>query len=126
MAPAITWFQIPATDIVRAKEFYETVCGFALERLLDSPGMEMWGFPADWERGEISGAIVCGEGAVPSATGTAVFLNANPDLQVVLDRVETAGGKVLMPKTAIGTEGAGHFAMIADTEGNTVGLHSQG
>ncbi len=126
MAPAITWFHIPATDMARAKAFYETISGSSLEKLESPPGMEMWSFPADWRAGEISGAIVCGEGAVPSATGTAVFLNSNPDLQTVLDRVEAAGGKILVPKTAIGMEDAGHFAMIADTEGNTVGLHSQG
>ena len=125
MAPAITWFQIPATDMARATMFYETVCDTKLEPMEAGPDMQMAGFPADWRAGEISGAVVCGPGAVPSATGTAVFLNANPDLQVVLDRVEAAGGKILMPKTAIGMEGAGHFAMISDTEGNTVGLHSQ-
>ncbi|HTX69111.1 MAG TPA: VOC family protein [Thermoleophilia bacterium] len=125
MAPAITWFQIPAADMARATTFYETICGIKLDRLDAGPGMQMASFPADAQAGEISGAIVCGEGAVPSATGTAVFLNANPDLQVVLDRVEPAGGKILMPKTRIEMEGAGHFAMIADTEGNTVGLHSQ-
>jgi predicted enzyme related to lactoylglutathione lyase len=126
MASAITWFQIPATDITRAKAFYEAVCGFELLPLESPPEMQMWGFPADWRNGEVGGAIVAGEGAVPSATGTAVFLNANPDLQVMLDRVEGAGGKVLVPKTAIGMEDAGHFAMIADTEGNTIGLHSMG
>jgi uncharacterized protein len=125
MAPAIKWFQIPATDMARAKTFYETICGVSLEKLESPPEMEMWSFPADWRAGEISGAVVCGEGAVPSATGTAVFLNANPDLQAVFDRVEPAGGKVLVPKTAIGMEDAGHFAMISDTEGNTVGVHSQ-
>ena len=125
MASAITWFQIPATDMARAKKFYETICGFELQQMDAGPGMEMWGFPGDWREGEVGGAVVCGEGAVPSATGTAVFLNGNPDLQAVLDRVEGAGGKILMPKTAIGMEGAGHFAMIADTEGNTVGLHSR-
>jgi uncharacterized protein len=125
MAPAITWFQIPAADMARAKTFYETICDCKLEAMDAGPGMEMWGFPADWRQGEISGAVICGEGAVPSATGTAVFLNANPDLQVALGKVEAAGGRILMPKTAIGMEGAGHFAMIADTEGNTVGLHSQ-
>lgn len=126
MASAITWFQIPASDSARAKAFYETICDLRLLPLDAGPGMEMWGFPSDWQQGEVGGAIVTGEGAVPSATGTAVFLNGNPDLQAVLDRVEGAGGKILMPKTAIGMEGAGHFAMIADTEGNTVGLHSQG
>jgi predicted enzyme related to lactoylglutathione lyase len=125
MASAISWFQIPATDIARAKKFYETVCGVELAELPSSPGMEMWAFPGDWEKGEISGALVCGEGAVPSATGTAVFLNGDPDLQELLDRVEAAGGKVLVPKTVIEMEGAGAFAMISDTEGNTVGLHSR-
>jgi predicted enzyme related to lactoylglutathione lyase len=125
MPSAVTWFQIPASDMARAKTFYETICGLSLEKLDVGPAMEMWSFPADAMKGEVGGAIVCGEGAAPSATGTAVFLNADPDLQVVLDRVEGAGGRILMPKTAIEMEGAGHFAMIADTEGNTVGLHSQ-
>jgi predicted enzyme related to lactoylglutathione lyase len=124
MASAITWFQIPASDIARAKAFYEAIGDFSLEKMDAGPGMEMWGFPSEWQKGEVGGAVVAGEGAVPSATGTAVFLNANPDLQTMLDRVEDAGGKILMPKTAIGMEGAGHFAMISDTEGNTVGLHS--
>jgi len=87
--------------------------------------VEMWAFPADRRNGEVGGAVVRAEGAVPSAVGTAVFLNGDPDLQVMLDLVEGAGGKVLVPKTAIGMD-AGFFAMIADTEGNTVGLHSQG
>jgi hypothetical protein len=126
MPHAITWFQIPASDFERAKKFYETICGVSLEHLISQPSMEMWGFPADAGKGEIGGALVCGEGAVPSASGTAVFLNANPDLQAVLDRVEGAGGTILMPKTAIDMNDAGYFAMIADTEGNTVGLHSLG
>jgi len=125
MPHAITWFQIPARDFERAKKFYETVCGFSLEPLLRQPTMEMWAFPADAGKGEVGGALVCGEGAVPSATGTTVFLNADPDIQAVLDRVEGAGGAVLVPKTAIEMNDAGYFAMIADTEGNTVGLHSQ-
>ena len=91
MAPAITWFQIPATDMARATKFYETICDIKLEPMDAGPGMQMAGFPADWRAGEIGGAVVCGDGAVPSATGTAVFLNGNPDLQAVLDRV--AGGR---------------------------------
>jgi predicted enzyme related to lactoylglutathione lyase len=124
MSSAINWFQIPASDIVRAKTFYETICGFRLEKM-EMPNLQMWSFPADRQRGEIGGAVVAAEGAIPSATGTAVFLNGDPDLQVMLDRVVGAGGRILVPKTAIGMD-AGYFAMIADTEGNTVGLHSQG
>ena len=125
MPSAINWFQIPASDITRAKTFYETICGFSLEKLEVPSTVEMWSFPADRQSGEVGGAVVAAEGAVPSATGTAVFLNGDPDLQVMLDRVEGAGGKIVVPKTAIGMD-AGYFAMIADTEGNTVGLHSQG
>jgi predicted enzyme related to lactoylglutathione lyase len=126
MPSALNWFQIPATDAARAKKFYETVCGVALEKLDAGPTMEMWGFPSDWRQGEVGGAIVCGEGAVPSATGTMVFLNGGSDLQALLDRVEGAGGTIMMPKTQIGMEDAGYFAVFSDTEGNTVGLHSQG
>jgi predicted enzyme related to lactoylglutathione lyase len=125
MPSAINWFQIPAADIARARAFYETICGVSLEKLEVPSPVEMWAFPAKRGSGEIGGAIVAAEGAVPSATGTAVFLNGDPDLQAMLDRVEGAGGKILAPKTAIGM-GAGYFAMITDTEGNTVGLHSQG
>jgi len=125
MPSAVNWFQIPASDCPRARAFYETICGFSLEKMEDPPNMEMWAFPADWRSGEVGGALVAGEGAVPSATGTMVFLNADPDLQAVLDRVEGAGGKVLMLKTPTNMD-AGYFALIADTEGNTVGLHSRG
>ncbi len=126
MPSALNWFQIPAADGTRARAFYETVCGVELTELPGGPDMQMWAFPTDWRQGEIGGAIVCGEGAVPSATGTMVFLNGDPDLQAVLDRVEPAGGRILMSKTLIDMEDAGYFAIIADTEGNTVGLHSRG
>jgi predicted enzyme related to lactoylglutathione lyase len=58
----------------------------------------------------------------PSATGSIIYLNANPDLQNVLDRIEQAGGKVTMPKTSIGQNG--FMAFFTDTEGNIMALHS--
>ena len=73
---------------------------------------------------EATSGIGAGEVAVPSATGTAVLLNADPDLQTMLDRVERAGGRILILKTAT-TMDAGYFAVITDAEGNTMGLHSQ-
>lgn len=123
MAHAISWFQIPCRDFARGKRFYETILGVALQDM-SAPGMQMAAFPADGQKGEVSGAIVAGEGATPSGEGTTVFLNGGPDLQTVLDRVPAAGGKVLAPKTKIEMEGAGYFALFADSEGNTVGLHS--
>ena len=57
MAPAITWFQIPVSDVARAKAFYETVCGVKLEQIESGGGMEMWSFPSEQRAGEISGAL---------------------------------------------------------------------
>jgi predicted enzyme related to lactoylglutathione lyase len=60
----------------------------------------------------------------PSATeGPLIYLNANPDLQGVLDKVEAAGGKVFVPKTEISPE-YGFMGVFIDTEGNRIGLHS--
>jgi len=47
------------------------------------------------------------------------------DLSVPLGRVESAGGKVILPKTGIG-ENRGFIALFIDTEGNKVGFHSVG
>jgi len=49
-------------------------------------------------------------------------LNGGEDLSIALSKVESAGGKILLPKTAIGPNG--FMAHILDTEGNKVALHS--
>ena len=75
------------------------------------------------EKGGIGGAIVQGDGYVPSQKGTLVYLNGGKDLSVVLNRVENAGGEVVLPKTKINDE-HGYFAIFLDCEGNKVALHS--
>jgi predicted enzyme related to lactoylglutathione lyase len=52
-----------------------------------------------------------------------IYLNGNPDVQNILDKVEAAGGKISMPKTEISPE-YGHMALFIDTEGNRIGIHS--
>ena len=123
MSSAVSWFQIPCGDFARGKRFYETIMGVTLQDMV-APDMQMAAFPADPLKGEIGGALVAAPGATPSGEGTTVFLNAEPDMQAILDRIPAAGGKVLMPRTKIEMEGGGYFAMFADTEGNTVGLFS--
>jgi hypothetical protein len=59
----------------------------------------------------------------PSATdGPLIYLNGNPDLQVILDRVEEAGGVVMIPKKEISPE-YGYMGIFTDTEGNRIALH---
>jgi hypothetical protein len=55
--------------------------------------------------------------------GPLLYLNANPDVQIILDKVEAAGGKILVPKTEISPE-YGTMAVFFDTEGNRIALHS--
>ena len=60
---------------------------------------------------------------IPSKEGSKIYLNGNPDMNPVLERIESAGGKIMMPKTDIGGDN-GYMAFFIDTEGNLVGLHS--
>jgi predicted enzyme related to lactoylglutathione lyase len=119
---AINWFEIAVKDISRAKKFYETILEVELSEM-EMMGMKMAMFPYDGKKGKVGGGLVQSQMHTPSATGSVIYLNANPDLQLVLNRIENAGGKVIMPKTLI-DEQTGNMAFITDTEGNTIGLHS--
>lgn len=120
----LNWFEIPVTDFDRAKKFYETVFGISMY-VMDFGGFKMGMFPSEPGNGKLTGAIVKGEWYKPSQDGTLVYLNANPDLQTALDKIEGAGGKILRPKTQISPE-YGNMAMFIDTEGNRLALHSNG
>lgn len=120
---AISWFEIPTVDIKRAQQFYETIFGITMIPL-DNPNIQMRIFPIQSPM-NIGGALVYNkEFYKPSASdGPLVYLNANPDVQLVLDKVEAAGGKIMVPKTQISPE-YGCMAVFIDTEGNRIALHS--
>jgi uncharacterized protein len=118
---AINWFEISVTDISRAKNFYETIFEIKMEEM-EMPGMKYAMFPFDPMLGKIAGGLAQSPMHKPGSTGSIIYLNANPDLQNVLNRIENAGGKVTMPKTSIGQNG--FMASFTDTEGNIMALHS--
>lgn len=120
----ISWFEIPATDINRATKFYEAI--FQCQLIpMDMGEMKMRMFPLDDPMTGVGGALIDSGGFhKPSATdGALIYLNGNPDVQIIIDRVEAAGGKVAMPKTSISPE-YGDMAIFIDTEGNRIGLHN--
>ncbi len=81
-------------------------------------------FPIENPMTGIGGALTFNKAFYkPSTDGVLVYLNGNPDLQIVLDKIEAAGGKIVMPKTEISPE-YGYMALFSDTEGNRVALHS--
>ncbi|MBS1584648.1 MAG: VOC family protein [Bacteroidetes bacterium] len=120
---ALNWFEIPASDISRAKNFYENVFDVQMDQQ-SMMGMEMAFFPGENGNGKVSGAVVQSDMHKPSGEGAVLYLNANPSMDTILSKVEAAGGTIVMPKTEISPE-VGHMAFFTDTEGNKIGLHSQ-
>lgn len=124
MNNAIRWFEIGTTDLNRATKFYETIFGITLIPM-DLENIKMRMFPLNDMMTQVGGALVDSGGFhKPSSTdGPLIYLNGNPDVQNVLDKVEPAGGRIFLPKTEISPE-YGFMAVIIDTEGNRIGLHS--
>jgi predicted enzyme related to lactoylglutathione lyase len=118
---SISWFEIPALDINRSKKFYETIFDIEMEMMAMDDSLMAF-FPWEEGSGKANGAVVQSKQHKPSMEGTIVYLNANPRMDGVVEKVEAAGGKVLMPKTSIGEHG--NVAFIVDTEGNQIGFHS--
>lgn len=122
----LTWFEIPVTDIDRAQRFYETILDIEMVRLRDAEDEAAF-FPFDPSiiqatSGRVTGVLSKSDRNSPSSSGTVVYINASPDIQAVLDKVEGAGGKVISPKIQIPP---GLIAVIIDSEGNRVGLHAE-
>lgn len=121
---AISWFEIPVTDMERAQTFYETIFDTKLNPV-ELPDFSMRMFPLEDPMKGVGGALVKAKDFYkPSSTdGVLVYLNANPDVQIILDRIKAAGGKISMPKTKISDE-YGYMGVFIDTEGNRIALHS--
>ncbi|MEO5586045.1 MAG: VOC family protein [Flavobacteriales bacterium] len=116
----VTWFEIPAYDMERAKAFYDHIYGIRMETSR-TDDFTMAYFPADQG---IGGAVVQGPGCLPNDTGALIYLNAGSNLELLLGRVAEAGGRVVMGRTLI-SEDSGWFALFIDTEGNRLALHER-
>lgn len=122
MRNLVSWFEIPVLNFSRAMEFYSSVFNLTVTES-EIHGFKMGFFP--WEGVNCSGALVLGEGYVPSTSGVTIYFDCGDDLQPTLDRIAPNGGTVAMPKTLI-SEDVGYMAFFLDTEGNRIALHSKG
>jgi len=121
---SVGWFEIYVKDMSRAKAFYEAVFDRKLEKLGDSgaPGIsDMWAFPGKPDNAGATGALVKMENG-PSGVGGIVVYFVCEDCSVESARVVKNGGKIMKDKFSIGQYG--HIALVNDTEGNLIGLHS--
>lgn len=116
----LNWFEVPAMDFTRAKKFYESILNIEMD-VENMDSIKMGYFP--FYNGKPTGCILEGYGAVPDTTGVIIYLNGDPDLSVILGRVEAAGGKIMQGKSLITPE-YGYYAFFQDTEGNKIGLQS--
>ena len=137
---AFNWIEIPSLNFERAVTFYSDILGKPLYRETlggipngvlpydSGDGVHAFsggsdGSPYDSTNAAIAhgGAVIYDERVKPSMNGITPYLNCNDQLREVVGRVEAAGGKVLLPVTSIGF---GSIALIVDSEGNRMGLHS--
>jgi predicted enzyme related to lactoylglutathione lyase len=118
----VIWFELYVDDMARARAFYETVFDVNLESMADA-GMEYYAFPMQNDQVGAGGALAKMEGMAPGGGGTLIYFHCD-DCAVEEGRVAGAGGTVLKPKMSIGAYG--FMSLVLDTEGNTIGLHSQG
>ena len=118
-----TWVEIYVDEMSRAQKFYETVLKIKLVEMPmeDMGDLQMLSFPSAEGGINISGALVKMDDMSPGAGGTLVYF-ACEDCSAEESRVEKAGGKVLQPKMSIGEYG--FCSIVMDTEGNSIGLHS--
>ena len=123
MHTKINWFEIPSTDFGRAIRFYETLFDTTLR--LEKPDADSLEMALFSDAGGIPCCCVTHyENHAPSSSGTLVYLDASPSIDAVLARIESAGGKVRLPKLELPND-IGYIAHFVDTEGNLLALHSQ-
>lgn len=120
MKSFISIFEIPATEISRAVDFYQAILDINIEKM-EFPEMQMGIFP--YEGQMVTGVLIKAEGYKPSADGVTIYLNGGDNLQIILDKVEKNGGKIIVAKSLHADE-SGYYAIFLDSEGNKIGLHS--
>lgn len=116
----VGWFEIYVQDMARAKAFYEAMLGVTLNKL-ESGELNMWAFSMTAEGYGASGALVQMPGFPIGGNSVLVYFSC-ADCAVEAAQAERAGGCIQKAKTSIGPYG--HIALVIDTEGNMVGLHS--
>lgn len=125
----VVHFEIYVQDMDRARTFYEAVLELQLHKAPAVPNadeaMDMWFFPVDPQSGQTrygsGGALVRMPGCASGSGGTVVYFSCE-DCAVQAARAAQHGGTVTQDKMAIGEYG--FCAMVIDTEGNVIGLHS--
>ena len=117
----ITWFEIYVEDLARAKFFYESVFDCSLIQEKTDGTFEAYRFPGQMPGNGAMGSLMKHPMRKPSLEGTMIYFHCD-DCQIQSELVKKNGGQVFRAKWSIGQDG--FIAIIGDTEGNAIGLHS--
>jgi len=117
----VGWFEIYVQDMARARTFYEAVFSVQLTRL-EGTEFEMWAFPMQPDGSGAPGALVRIPGYPSGANSVIVYFNCT-DCAVEAEKAAISGGQIETPKRSVGQYGS--IALVNDTEGNVIGLHSR-
>ena len=116
----LSWFEIPVLNLDRAISFYSAIFNVSFESMT-TPAHSMAFFPKE---SGVGGALIFGDGCVPSQSGALLYLNVGSDLDQKLAEVDKIGGQVIMGSTLLGDE-VGHYSLILDSEGNRIALFTK-
>lgn len=120
----VGWFEIHVNDMERAKTFYQAMLGVSFSRL-EAPnqpsGMEMWAFPMHENAMGVTGALVKMPDVEAGGHNVLIYFRC-ADCAVEAANAAKAGGRIIKEKMPIGQYG--FIALLTDSEGNMIGLHS--
>ena len=120
MSNTFVWVDIPVADLDRAIAFYGAVTGKPVDKI-GGPGFTFGLFKH--EGNAVGGCLVdSSDGAAPSMTGPLVYIDASDRLDAAVKAAERHGGHVLKAIHSIAPNG--FRAIVADSEGNRIALHS--
>jgi len=114
----VVWFDIPVADLDRAISFYERV--LAIE--VDKQSFDGFEFATLAHVEGNGGCLVPNADGVSATQGPLIYLNVDGRLEEAVALVEDQGGSVTQGIHQIGPYG--QRAVILDSEGNRLALHS--
>jgi len=113
-ASSLVWFEIPADNLERARNFYGELFGWKMEKF---PGpMEYWHIDTGGSDDSPDGGML---GRKHPQHGITNYISVE-SVERSAKKVEKLGGKICVPKTAVPQ--MGYFVICEDTEHNAFAL----
>ena len=120
----LCWTDIPVTNLDRAIKFYSAVLGREVSKM--SEGTFEYGLLPHEEQNASGCLCVRGDSVgdknQPSENGPLIYLSVEGRLAEAVKAARDNGGKVFQDRQSIGPHG--FRAVIVDSEGNRLALHS--